>query len=955
MPKQKLTKILKWSAAGLLVAGLVLIAGLGITYAQGDATGGKEYDRINFWAGLGVAFIGLLAKFFGIIGEVIAGIIMPIVMQILDALLSDPNWVFSNDSPLKDIVTVSHGAALTLANGFLLLGLIVASVAIILRIGTGTYNIKKFLGSFVTMAILANVSLPIFMALLGMGDALFNSVDFLFVESTIGISRDTILVYLKDLANMHIPISLGVAGTILVLATMLISAWVLIKVTLLLIERTIFLFIMLVLAPLSFGMSVLPTTQKMASQWIENVIKWILAMPMTYAILALGVFVLQEIGGKGTTPGELSSFVTGLGSSIDIVGGGGIELSASPIHIAAATSVKDLLMFIIGLTIIYMAGTVPKMLKIGGAIAGLVESPGKLTGMGQKAWKTIADTATGKTPIGKFGKGVVGARWRETMAGWYDKNPVFGKAAQGLRRLEGWRSSLGKEWYSGILNPTGRKVKGESDEKLGITKARAAALSGRLMPLVQELDAEAKNRGAVDKEGKPITRWYGLSGMDQKSITKDNKELKAKASRVSDLQSSLAYMLRQITPKDLADFDPVDRMADDLDAAKPEEHEEGEWGDTIIRMGKLAGTIGPESDVAREAIKDLSDKIIDLTGLNPYKLGKGKRGRRATPASGGGEPAGGVEDMDADEAPDVPTEGELAYKRQDELAGGIADAKKDVRAQVKAEGTSEVSSKVVETVLATEAEDEEGNPKRFGEMLDAAIQEIKDIVGSENKDSAAQVAQTKLETKGFSAEEATQLAQLGKAATPADVDSLSTISGSVRGQNTTLSQLVQKVQGLQQESHQIESGLQRGAESRVADSGDEYQHYGAAINTTLEQQIAREAAKSAQSDPAIIRADIHQQTLNQVINFHQQAEQLVGAERSGAGPAAEQVSRVNLANEVFAFLKDLNIPPAAGQDEYRRDATPHQILSDIDTAHRVIELQFKTPAAGGAATKPPTQ
>ncbi|MFA5270043.1 MAG: hypothetical protein WC400_00230 [Patescibacteria group bacterium] len=340
----------------------------------------------DFITKLGMGLVELLSRFIGLLAEMIAGIIMPIVNQILDILLGEPNWVFSSDSALAKTLDGAHAAALSLANGFLLLGLLIASIAIILRIGTGTYNIKKFLGSFIIMAILANLSQPIFYALLEVGNALLNSVSYLFSATGIGVTLTDITTYLKDLAGIKITDHFFQFsnGTVLVLVAMVISAWVLIKLALLLIERAINLFVMLIIAPLSFGLSVLPTTQKMASQWFENVFKWLLAMPITYAILALGVFVLEQI-----ESGKPSEFIYELSNSINVPNG------------SLGDNIKDLFSFIIGMTLIYMGGTVPKMLKLGGSLTGLVESPNKMISLGQKGWKQAADTVTGKNLAGK--------------------------------------------------------------------------------------------------------------------------------------------------------------------------------------------------------------------------------------------------------------------------------------------------------------------------------------------------------------------------------------------------------------------------------------------------------------------------------------------------------------------------------------------------------------------------
>ncbi|MBN2585057.1 hypothetical protein JXA59_00185 [Patescibacteria group bacterium] len=934
MAKQKLAKILKWSTAGLLAIGLVLITYVGITYAQ-DATGGTGYGGYNFWAGLGVAFLGLLAKFFGIIGETIAGVIMPIVMQVLDALLREPDWVFSANSPLAGIIDKSHEAALILANSFLLLGLVIASVAIILRVGTGTYNIKKFLGSFVIMAILANASLALFKALLEVGDALFNSVDFLFVGGTIGIDRDIILAYLKDLASMRIDIGGNVAGTILVLTAILISAWVLIRVALLLLERTIFLFIMLVISPIAFGLSVLPTTQKMASQWIENIIKWILALPITYAILALGVFVLKQIGSG--TPGQISEFITNLGKSIDVVHGGGLQLSTAPLQIAAgpANTVKDLLMFIIGLTIIYMGATIPKMLKIGGALTGLVESPGKLTGLGQKAYKGIADTLTGKNLPGKAQQRVRGSvgSMLNLATGW-----LKGTRADRLQNLGTQFGAVPEAWTKGFAAiGSARKTDRETSarEKLGAT-------AGRLV-----------NYG---KWGKDISKSLlsGEVGYIHKEIADRSRSIPSiekLRGAIETASDPYAFMIEMGRANKLISAPGV-----------PREYRQQVFDFVRSKRGKFTGE-QKKWDEIRSRIKPLSYYYWDSDEVQPPR-GMEDADVEET-SSAGGTRTGGVQYDSIDnpvsggQPPTTLDQGGLPEGTQFDTSNPVGKAiatahysKEGSSIQQKILKTAEleaISSKPTnrETIFAAGeqiqnvAQNNLNEGANINDVMNVVMEQTGDLSGGAN-DAIRQTAQKKLETAGLKPEGAKQIVEIASAMPPDNAQALLQLQRNGSSQNLTLTQLIAKLRGMQKDLDALEGDFQKGVAARI--SGDQ-RHYGEAVTQYVTAQVDSGKAVS----PATVFSNLSSEA-NTIYNT------VYGSVREQVIKNPESQPRVDqaLSDQVYTFLEKMNIRPEGATREEFLSKDAGEILSQIRIAREVIDNLGETSSPRTSPSTGPT-
>jgi len=732
----------------------------------------------TFTATLGVAFVGLLAKFFGLIAGIVSGIVMPLVIRILDTLLTDPNWIFSQDSPLIATITAAHTAALSLANGFLLLGLLFASAAIILRIGTGTYNIKKFLGSFVIMAILCNASQPIFYALLEVGNALLNSVSYLFAETGIGVTITDIKTYLQDLAGMNITAGGNVAGTILVLVAMLLSAWVLVKIALLLIERSITLFITLVIAPLSFGLSVLPTTQKMASQWFESVIKWLLAMPITYAILALGVFVLKQMGDNP------SKFIYDLGDSINLVSGS--TISAAPFHIAQAgvnIDVQKLFMFIIGMTLLYMSATVPKMLKIGGALTGMVESPQKLTGLAQKtgmqAYKTIADTASGKSFIGKN----VG---RLSRSGY---NAFVGtKTGQAF---EGWRQSQAG-FLGQIVNRPGEQSRLAADRAREERQASISYQLGRVSANQGILDRAAQAAHGVD--------WDQLKAEQKEQLIKQQRPVRLANTRIKERRGGLEYTIaKKVAKENPIDLvDPVESLIKDAANIDKSRGERAEAIYNLRRVWRSSSRPQGERKLA-EAWLGANSNTIREVGLDAAKYKPTIA--NSTPSTEDAEIEGGFAGGTSALAEDASTAQEIklaqAQAQLKTSRGNLTTQLTFLRLDEK-DATALTTNTVIDKLFsspAAQAAVDKINPA----VLDALVNhEDSDIIMDGLADETRQTmskTQLKTDIKDITTEEIEALATIAKETkmSPADVWLAKQLSVGAKRGNVTIGSLIERI------------------------------------------------------------------------------------------------------------------------------------------------------------------
>jgi len=347
----------------------------------------------GFLERLTTSLIDLCAKLGALMAGVLADIVLPFLTGITNNLIANPNLPIGADAKtLWDV-------AITLANSFFLLALILASLAIMLRVNTGTYNIKKVLGGFISAVVLSNLSFLVVRAMLDIGDSLLNAVYELLATGQ-GTAAGVIesLAKIGDASHGHIWEN-HLEATIVFIVMVVLVIWVILSVAALLVERLIWLFLLTISAPVVFALSLLPTLNKLSSSWWEQMIKWVIAFPYSIALLVIGGKIMG-LGGTGKKDlGELfQTFATAINNNPDDVGGAIMQLIN-----------KDLLLIICGMVVVYFAGRVPKMLKIGGGLTGI-------TGAGPAGtWGAIKKGAEG------ISRGVSGVVAGKGAMGWAQK------------------------------------------------------------------------------------------------------------------------------------------------------------------------------------------------------------------------------------------------------------------------------------------------------------------------------------------------------------------------------------------------------------------------------------------------------------------------------------------------------------------------------------------------------
>ncbi|MBU1092752.1 hypothetical protein KJ836_03755, partial [Patescibacteria group bacterium] len=502
------------------------------------------------------AGIMLVAMFVGLFKLLVELIILPLVVPIVSMMLllglGMQNYLVNN--AFTDNI---WGLLLAVANGIYLLALFIASIAIISRINTGVYNLKKFLGGFITAVALSNLSLLMVRAMISLADLITNIFYQLYASLQVGTmtiveARVSLIQFLVGLVRQVIdPLgdefwdpsirdftsSLKAIAQVIILCVVL---WLIIKLSLVLLERIGRLFISAITAPLVFALGLLPNFSKLTSQWWENTLKWLLVLPATMGVIVLSIWAFHSAGITSANDARhLSNHINPMVIADELRGGTPDD-----------EVVTDALFVLVGLMGLWAAGHTNKALNLGSALAGHVETPMKAIQTGQglarkgadlvtgKAGpvKLAKDTFTGKNALGK-GLGVVGTGFaRQAKAGSFGKR--IQKSAIGGTFGEAWRQRQTRGPLGMIFNPKGRGAKMDADIKqktneraLGLDTTEHQNITGKLDDV------------ASDKHGGKS--WSDLTQEEQKTLTDSNKSIDGLAKRQKDLSRTMAWRGRE--------------------------------------------------------------------------------------------------------------------------------------------------------------------------------------------------------------------------------------------------------------------------------------------------------------------------------------------------------------------------------------------------------------------------
>lgn len=602
-PAHAIAPLVVWA----IVAGLIAIGTTAIVIWRAQVIAGIAVTTVKI-------ILGLI--------QILIGVLRPILLSIVTAIiafgLGVPNFLLEQSS-INDIWRIALG----IANAAFLLVLLIASIAIILRINTGIYNLKKFLSGFIQAIILANFSLIIVRAMVALGDQLTEVV--LKMASPLGVnlpavtsgsvtipanSLGTVAAYFINMISMPIDINTNdwsIAGLIIPiikLTIFIIIAWILIKFGLILIERMIRLFAAAVMAPLIFAGSLLPNFQKIATGWWENTIKWILVLPITIAFLIIALMFFAQAGIH--SPAEMANIQDKLlpeylKDTIEIYSNAKGAPTTLPQPDQAA--VEQFAYALMGLFVLWSAGMVSNKLDIKSVMGGLVETPQKALALGQRAYKTAADTLTGKTFIGKR----IGAAGR----GIY--NVALGtKPGQAF---EARRQALAGP-LARILNPAQEKARIEAERKLKINSAKLGVLS-------QDADQSQGTLDAAAQARHPGKNWSELTEAEQEELKTRNplSTVRGALNKLTASQNTLGYTATQATKEiPVGQTDPFTKLSSTVNeySLDPRGASASKRGDAIMAVENMRRRLH-SADVSAEEKDQIRQWFIGneptITGL----------------------------------------------------------------------------------------------------------------------------------------------------------------------------------------------------------------------------------------------------------------------------------------------------------------------------------------------------
>ncbi len=293
--------------------GLVLIAAIAFNFAFLPLTAFAADD--SSWVGQVVGWISgktllFISSSISMLLGALFGVVLYLEAQIIDYIISPNNFSFTN-SP---IVTIGWGITRDLANMFFILILLIISFATVLKIQS--YTIKQLWWKVLVAAILINFSLVIAGFVIDFTQVL---TTFFLNQITGGGRFGTITSKLAS--NMQIlnfynpatPESIGqgggqfvastvaaVVGIILTLVGLVITVFVFGAAAIFLIVRILYIWFLLILAPIVWMLWIIPATSKYFSQWWNNFIRWTFFAPIYVFMIYLSLSIF-DINGKFNT------------------------------------------------------------------------------------------------------------------------------------------------------------------------------------------------------------------------------------------------------------------------------------------------------------------------------------------------------------------------------------------------------------------------------------------------------------------------------------------------------------------------------------------------------------------------------------------------------------------------------------------------------------------------------
>ncbi len=291
--------------------GLVLIAVIASGFVFLPIPVSAAWYNPGDWFGSAIGWIGgrvvlFISSFISMILATVFGVIIGLEAQIIDYILSPSNFSFTS----APIVTLGWGITRDLANMFFILILLIIAFATVLKIQS--YAIKQLWWKVIVAALLINFSLVIAGFVIDFTQVL---TAFFLNQITGGGSLGTITTKLAasmQILNFYNPATptsvlegiadfgassiAAIIGIILTLIGLVITVFVFGAAMIFLIVRILYLWLLLIFAPIVWMLWILPATSGYFSRWWHSFIQWAFFAPIFVFMIYLSLSIFDATG-----------------------------------------------------------------------------------------------------------------------------------------------------------------------------------------------------------------------------------------------------------------------------------------------------------------------------------------------------------------------------------------------------------------------------------------------------------------------------------------------------------------------------------------------------------------------------------------------------------------------------------------------------------------------------------
>ncbi|MCH7493054.1 hypothetical protein IID19_05770, partial [Patescibacteria group bacterium] len=426
----------------------------------------------------------------------LASLIGKLLVVVIDIMIDVTQY---NDFANAAAVIKGWVVVRDVSNMFFVMVLLVIAFGTILKIENYKYN--RLLAKLVIMAVLINFSKTIAGFFIDMSQVVM--MTFVNAYADTAAANFTSILKLKNMLGLlpsgnDAAAQLGqvtnadlIAVPAMAIIMLIIALMVMLAILVVFLVRIIALWILVVLSPLAYILSVLPLGQKYSSQWWSTFGKWLTTGPILAFFLWLSLAVL-------------STSTDNLGISVEsgsVLNVGGNNLAAS---LSSVSSAENMLGFMLSVAMLMIALSVAGTLGgVAGAVAGKMS--GRIKSLGSAPLRLAGKITRAPLQAGAYGVKSAG-RWAAKK---FIYEPSKHDVEQGKMP---WRRMVTPEFWKGFAQKGGKEFDEAKRETVGTGEFVAEVMwKGK--------DAAIRREEMVQ------------ASIIQERISSDSKELGPRASR----------------------------------------------------------------------------------------------------------------------------------------------------------------------------------------------------------------------------------------------------------------------------------------------------------------------------------------------------------------------------------------------------------------------------------------